>query len=204
MVQRVRGDTFEGVLVTDCYAAYGRWDSLKQKCLAHLLRERHTLRQEPPQADVDAFIQPVMTRFQAAIALGKQRDELSPEMFARERQELEDRLDRLMFPQPTHPDCRRICNRLAKHRFERPLFLEVANLPPDNNLGERDIRSVAAARAEGGVNRTDRGAKAFAIIKSIIRTCQKQGVNFFESARAAMRTALTGRPPPLPLAAANR
>jgi hypothetical protein len=60
---------------------------------------------------------------------------------------------------------------LAKNRLKSLLFLENPQIPPDNNLGGREIRSVAAARADGGANWTDRGAKAFAIVKSAIRTC---------------------------------
>lgn len=200
VVERVLGDTFEGVLVTDFYAAYNRLDALKQKCLTHLLRELHTLREELPRADVDAFIQPVMTLFQDAIALGKQRDELSAADYKRQCAQLHDRLDTLIFSRPTHKDCLRICNRLAKHRFELLLFLERPEVPPDNNEGERVIRSVAGIRADGGVNRTDRGAQVFANIKSVIKTCQKQGVNFFEYAQSAIQATLTGQPPPLPLA----
>jgi transposase len=201
VVQRVLGDTFEGVLVTDFYAAYGKLDSRKQKCLVHLLRELHTLRQELPKADVETFIQPVMTLFQDAIALGKQRDTLAVSAYQQQCDQLHERLDTLVFSQPTHADCRRICNRLAKHRFELLLFLEQSDVPPDNNLGERDIRAVAAARADGGVNRTDAGAKVFANIKSVIKTCQKQGLNFFQYAKSAIQATLTGQPPPLPLAA---
>ena len=118
MVERVLGERFEGVLVTDFYAAYGRLEADKQKCLTHLLRELHTLRKELPQAAVDAFIQPVMSLFQEALALAQQRDNLAPPAFDQQRQQLEDRLDTLIFSQPTHADCRRICHRLVKHRFE--------------------------------------------------------------------------------------
>ena len=83
------------------------------------------------------------------------------------------------------------------------LFLEKPAVPADNNLAERDIRSVAAARADGGVNRSDRGAKVFANMKTVIRTCHKQGLNFFDYARQVMRSTLTGLPPPLPLATAD-
>ena len=203
VVQRVLGDRFEGVLVTDFYAAYGRLNADKQKCLTHLLRELHTLRNELPAADVAAFIQPVMTLFQEAIALGKSRATLPPETFQQQRTELEERLDTLVFSRPTQADCWRICKRLAKHRFELLMFLEHPGVPPDNNLAERDIRSVAAARADGGVNRTSRGAKVFAHLKSIIRTCQKQGLNFFDDARSVLQANLAGQPPPLPLATAN-
>lgn len=200
VVERVLGESFEGVLVTDFYAAYGRLKADKQKCLTHLLRELFTLRKELPQAAVDAFIQPVMTLFQDAIALGKTRHTLDSLGFAQRRQYIEDRLDTLIFSRPKHPDCRRICKRLVKHRFELLLFLEKSEVPADNNLAERDIRSVAAARADGGVNRTDRGAKVFANIKTVIRTCQKQGLNFFDYARQVLQATLTSHPPPLPLA----
>ena len=58
-------------------------------------------------------------------------------------------------------------------------------------------------RADGGVNRSDRGAKVFANMKTVIRTCHKQGINFFDYARQVMRSTLTGLPPPLPLATAD-
>ena len=203
VVERVLGERFEGVLVTDFYAAYGRLEADKQKCLTHLLRELFTLRKELPQAAVDAFIQPVMTLFQDALALAKQRDVLDATAFDSRRQHMEDRLDTLILSKPTHPECQRICKRLVKHRFELLLFLEKPAVPADNNLAERDIRSVAAARADGGVNRSDRGAKVFANMKTVIRTCHKQGLNFFDYARQVMRSTLTGLPPPLPLATAD-
>lgn len=203
VVARVLGESFEGVLVTDFYAAYGRLEADKQKCLTHLLRELFTLRKELPQAAVDTFIQPVMTLFQDAIALGKQRDALDAIAYAQRRQHMEDRLDILVLSKPEHSDCQRICKRLAKHRFELLLFLNKPEVPADNNLAERDIRSVAAARADGGVNRTERGAKVFANIKTVIRTCQKQGLNFFDYARSVMQATLTSHPPPLPLAATD-
>ena len=144
-----------------------------------------------------------MTLFQDAIALGKQRDALDAPAFDQRRQQMEDRLDTLIFSKPTHADCQRICKRLVKHRFELLLFLENAAVPADNNLAERDIRSVAAARADGGVNRSDRGAKVFANMKTIIRTCHKQGLNFFEYAREVLRATLASHPLPLPLATAD-
>ena len=135
-----------------------------------------------------------MTLFQDAIALGKQRDALDAPAFDQRRQQMEDRLDTLIFSKPTHADCQRICKRLVKHRFELLLFLENAAVPADNNLAERDIRSV---------NRSDRGAKVFANMKTIIRTCHKQGLNFFEYAREVLRATLASHPLPLPLATAD-
>ena len=178
VVKRVLGDSLPGVLVTDFYAAYHALDCRKQKCLVHLLRELHTLRDEATTAARDNYLQPLMTLLQDAMALGHTRSTLAASEFAAARQRIENRLDTLIFTRPTDKDCHRINQRLVKHRFDLLLFLEVANVPPDNNLGERDIRSVAAARADGGVNRTKAGATAFANLKSIVRTCQKHGRNF--------------------------
>jgi len=55
-----------------------------------------------------------------------------------------------------------------------------------------------AARSDGGVNRSEWGARAFANIKSVIRTCQKRAVSFFPYGLELTRTSLTGQPPPLP------
>lgn len=46
VVKRALGDSLPGVLVTDFYAAYGRIECKKQKCLVHLLRDLHALRDE--------------------------------------------------------------------------------------------------------------------------------------------------------------
>lgn len=52
-------------------------------------------------------------------------------------------------------------------------------------------RSVAATRADGGVNRTAAGAKAFANLKSVIRTCQKAGRNFLNYGMSVLQADVT-------------
>ena len=86
-----------------------------------------------------------------------------------------------------------------RHRFELLTFLEHAEVPADNNLSERDVRSVAAARNDGGVNRTAWGADAFATWKSIVRTCQKNGLNFLDYGLSLVRAGALGTDLPLPL-----
>lgn len=178
VVKRVLGDSIAGVLVTDFYAAYHALDARKQKCLAHLLRELHTLRETATAAAKTNYLDPLTTLLKDALALDRTRPARTADEFATARQQIEHRLDNLIYTRPTDPDCRRINKRLVRHRFDLLLFLEVEDVPPDNNQGERDIRSVAATRADGGVNRTKEGAQAFARLKSVVRTCQKHGLNF--------------------------
>jgi transposase len=194
------GETLPGVLVSDFYAVYDGMTCLKQRCLPHLLRTLHKLREVVPVRSVSYFIQPVMDLLQDAIALGKQRDRLSATAFAVQRQTIRDRLDGLILDKnPKQADCLRIWRRLFKYCGELFTFLDHPQVPSDNSGCERDIRSVAATRADGGVNRTAWGATAFANIKTVIRTCQKQRRGFLEYALSLVQATLAGQRVSLPV-----
>ena len=49
VVDEVLGESFEGILVSDFYAAYHHYPGLKQRCWAHLLRDIHTLKALYPE-----------------------------------------------------------------------------------------------------------------------------------------------------------
>lgn len=197
---RALGDSLPGVLVTDFYAAYHKIECRKQRCLVHLLRELAKLREELPARLVAKNIQPLIELFQDAIALSHQRDALPADEFAPAADAIRQRFNERWWRHSSDPDCQRIYDRLRRHKDELLVFLDEPGIPADNNLGERDIRSVTAARSDGGVSRSDWGAKAFTIAKSIVRTCQKAGLNFFVYSLAALEHIRANRPPPLPLA----
>ena len=200
VLKDVLGDTLPGVLVTDFHAAYNCINAKKQRCLVHLLRELRGLRDKLPAADVESHVAPLVELFQDAIDLGKRRTELAPDVYDTECAVIYDRFGDLATTTSENADVRRIHKRLHKYVEELFTFLEVPGIPADNNPAERDIRSVAATRADGGVNRTDWGAKAFANIKSVIRTCQKQGLGFLKYGLSVVRAIATGKDPPLPIA----
>jgi len=199
VVLRALGESMPGVLVTDFYAAYNRIDCRKQKCLVHLLRDLHALRDELSRWHVTKYVGPMIALFQDAIELSRQRDRMSGRKYRAACGRIEGRLDSLIWQKPKQPDCRRINERLVRYRFDLLVFLEHPDVPADNNLCERDIRSVAAIRGDGGVNRTDWGAAAFAKLKSVIRTCQKNGLNFLEYGLSIIRARASGSALPLPL-----
>jgi hypothetical protein len=150
---------------------------------------------------VRAFIQPLIDLFQDALALGKGREQLSSSAFAQAHRAILDRFDDLMLKsRSTHPDCIRIWKRLFKHCEELFTFLQDPRVPADNNGSERDIRSLAAARQDGGTHRADWSAAAFGRLKSIIVTGMKNGVRFAQYGIEVVRAKLAGQPLPLPLA----
>ena len=200
---RALGASFAGTLVSDFYAAYNGLACAKQRCLVHLLRELAKLREELPWQSVRSFIQPLIDLFRDAIQLGKEREQLSPAAFAQERQALLGRFDDLLLNcHSRQPDCVRIWRRLFKHCDELFTFLHDAQVPADNNGSERDIRSLVAARNDGGTHRTGWSAAAFGRLKSILVTGMKNGVRFAQYGLEVVRAKLAGRPLPLPLAGA--
>jgi transposase len=204
VIIRVLGESFAGTLVSDFYAAYNRLDCPKQRCLVHLLRELAKLREELPAPSVRTFIQPLITLFQDALELSKDRERLGHQAFGAARQNIHDRFDDLLLNcRSQNKECRRIWKRLFKHCDELFTFLDDPRVPADNNGCERDIRSLAAARNDGGVHRVDWSAAAFARIKSVIVTSLKNGVRFINYGMDVVRAKLKGDPLPLPLAPTN-
>jgi hypothetical protein len=197
---RALGETFAGTLVSDFYAAYNGLDCTKQRCLVHLLRELAKLREELPGPSVRAFIQPLITLFQDALQLAKERDQMSRAAFKRARQTIQDRFDDLLLNcHSKNPDCLRIWKRLFNHCDELFVFLDNPQVPADNNGCERDIRSLAAARSDGGTHRAQWSATAFARIKSVIVTSLKNGFRFIHYGLDVVHATLQAQPLPLPL-----
>jgi transposase len=200
VIERVLGESFAGTLVSDFYAAYNGLECPKQRCLVHLLRELAKLREELPWQSVQAFIQPLITLTQDAITLGQDRKQYTKASFAEARQAIHDRFDDLLLNSRTsNKECKRIWKRLFKHCDELFTFLADPRVPADNNGCERDIRSLAAARNDGGVHRTEWSAAAFARIKSVIVTSLKNGLRFIHYGLDAVRAKLQGDPMPSPV-----
>jgi len=197
------GESFAGTLVSDFYAAYNGLDCPKQRCLVHLLRELAKLREQLPWQAVRAFMQPLIELFQEAIQLAKDREEMDRTAFDSAYRRLIERFDDLMLTRSQHRDCVRIWKRLYKHCDELFTFLENPAVPADNNGTERDIRSLAAARNDGGTHRVDWSAAAFARLKSVIVTGMKNRVRFIQYAIEVVRAQLRGERLPLPLAATS-
>lgn len=200
VLKRALGESFAGTLVSDFYAVYNGLDCRKQRCLVHLLRELAKLREALPAPSVRSFIQPLITLFQDAIRLGKDRQSLGEAAFAEACDRIQSRFDALLLESRSrHPECLRIWKRLFKHCDELFTFLDDPRVPADNNGSERDIRSLAAARNDGGTHRTEWSATAFAQLKSVIATGCKNGLRFAQYGIDVVRAKLQGDRLPLPL-----
>ena len=74
----------------------------------------------------------------------------------------------------------RLLNRMKKYKENHLLFLYDFSMPFDNNLSERDLRHVKSKQKISGHFNSMEGIENYLNIKSIIGTCKKQAINFYE------------------------
>jgi transposase len=210
MIDRRRGspalkrffkNEFAGVLVTDFWGAYNAVVcARKQKCLPHLLRDlKRTQHYHKPGGDWPAFSKQLKRLIRDSIRLSKQRKELPAKSFASRRQRLDERLSELLAQPWEQRHARRLVKRLRRHASELFTFLDHAEVPFDNNHGERQIRPAVIARKNSYANGSEDGAETQAILMSVFRTLKQRGHNPVSAVTSAVRTYLqTGQLPYLP------
>lgn len=210
MIDRSRGspalkrffkDAFAGVLVTDFWGAYNAVVcARKQKCLPHLLRDlKRTQHYHKPGGDWPAFSKLLKRLIRDSIRLSKRRKELSAKAFTSRRRRLDVRLRELLAQPWEQRHARRLVKRLRRHASELFTFLDHAEVPFDNNHGERQIRPAVIARKNSYANGSDDGAETQAILMSVFRTLKQRGHNPVSAVTNAVRAYLqTGQLPPLP------
>jgi hypothetical protein len=203
VVLEMLGEKFSGILVSDGFRAYdekrlSEW--LKQKCLAHLLRDLKDM-QEVKRGGALRFARDGTALLKAALALKKDKPNLAPEDFARRAQELEERLDGLIARKRylTDRDNRRFARRLHRHREHLLRFLYVDELDATNNLAERQLRPAVITRKTNGCNRSKDGAEVHSVLASVLATARQHSIpilDYLVSLQRYGETPLTLTAPP--------
>jgi hypothetical protein len=198
-LQKFFTEAFDGVLVTDFWAAY---DSVcagdNQRCLPHLLRELIKVDQRNDAREWTAFSKQLKRLVRDGIRLRK-REDFSKERYASRIRLIDRRLCALADANYHDADAARLGQRLSKYRDQLFTFLDTPGVPPDNNHGERQIRPAVIIRKNSLCNRSEQGAAAQGVLMSIFRTLKLRGRDPTRTIAAALRERLkTGTLPPLP------
>jgi hypothetical protein len=192
-------EAFDGVLVTDFWAAYGAFCQERQCCLAHLLRELEKVDLTNSSTEWKAFAKMLRRLVRDGIRLRKRAD-FAPEKYAWRIVRIDRRLRALAQGTYRDADAGRLANRLDRHADELFTFLDYPAVPFDNNLAERMIRPAVILRKNCQSNRSERGAAVQAVLMSVYRTLKLRGHDPLATIDSALRTYLTtGHLPPLPI-----
>ncbi len=197
VVRKLLGDVFGGVLVSDFYSAYSRMGCRKQKCLVHLLRELRDTAARSPAFAAGSFRRRLKRLIKELLLLRKQKAKMKRARYVTCGQRLEERLKELAETKWEEPHATRIGKRLRKHQKELTLFLWEDAVDGTNNAGERALRPAVVMRKITGGSRSERGAKATAVLMSVLRTARQQNRPLFETIRTLLMNAWAGKNPGL-------
>ncbi len=180
VVLEILGKEFKGVLISDCFLAYDAKalnDWIKQKCLAHLLRDLHDFR-ESGKIAILAFAKEAIALFQDAIQLKNAKDQFADDQYQKKVTAIEGRLDVLIsnYESLNDEDAARFVRRLQKQRDHLFTFLKYDEVDPTNNHAERMARPGVMARKTQACNKTKPGAKNHAVLTSIHTTLRQRKI----------------------------
>jgi transposase len=176
------GESFQGILLHDCYGAQlATVASKHQLCLAHLIRELLFLIDF--EKSMWAF---KMIRFFSKVI--KAKEIIWSEGFGLTRREkvISDcfkELDRLLDLMPIKKESHRIWKRLRKHKDKLLTFLVHEDVPATNNGSERAIRNAKIHRKISGCFRGDHAPQRHSVLLSVIETAKKQGHSLLDSCK---------------------
>ena len=170
VVDEVLGESFEGILVSDFYAAYHHYPGLKQRCWAHLLRDIHALKALYPEDAVLARWAHGVQRLYAKA--GEWAAGGRPSL--RGQLALEERLLALCLPFLEDPAAvqAKLCRRIERHIKELFVFVSHPEAPSDNNAAERSLRHLVISRKISGGTRSEQGSDSKMTLASLFGTCR--------------------------------
>ncbi len=153
-----------------------------QICHSHQARDL-TFAREADTGDERVWALDLRHVFGRAIRLHHERDQVTPETFARRRLLIEHATDRLVFDRYVAPttEAARLQRRYRTHRDSLYVFLHRDDVEPTNNSSERDLRPSVIHRKVIGGFRSAWGAEASAIRTSILATARMQGQNLLDA-----------------------
>jgi hypothetical protein len=193
-------DEFDGVLVTDFWAAYDAVGRLHQKCWPELLRELKEVDKGPEAGgNWPEFAKRLRRLCGDAIRLTIARATLPADAYSLRHAKLQARMLDLAQAERANPHARRLATRLLKYGEYLLTFVEFAGVPADNNQAEREIRPAVLKRKASYGNRSERGADTRAMLMTVFRTLKRRGHDPLWVITTALRNyAATGQLPPLP------
>jgi transposase len=89
-------------------------------------------------------------------------------------------------------DAKRLIKRLRRHRGELLTFLDHEGVSPYNNHAEQQVGVAVHTRKVSQQNRSLEGAKTHAILLSLFRTAQLQGLNPVEHVMQLAQAIISG------------
>ncbi len=187
-IAEVITEAFQGVLITDRFSSYDSslFDLVaQQKCLAHILKNLSELI-KTKQGSAKVFASKLAELLRKMLDLWDRHrnGEISLEEYRKQGAILNKELDvQLRKRNLSDPNNDSMLNELGWHQDRGNLtrFLDDPAIDPTNNFAERLLRAAVIARKVSHCSKNERGANAYAAIKSVLTTLQLRGEPIIKS-----------------------
>lgn len=191
MARSIIGETFSGVLVSDCLSIYDNLNPLQQKCYAHHLKALSSAL-KTPEGKGSSYLLELRTLLHSAQLLKRLMSDISPTQSQHWRQFLEQRFDQLLEQPRGQPHDlqgqqeEKVRQRLVKQRDHLFTFLDYPAVEATNNRAERQLRPAVISRKISCGNKTEQGANTWAILASLAATAAQRGDSFIDQVAQAV------------------
>ena len=179
VAEGVLGGHQPDVWVSDRYAGQQELGKAHQVCLAHVLRD--------VQYAIDCgdtiFAPKIRDHLRWAIRVGKRRGDLRESTLAAYAAKADRKLDDLMNVPVAHPAGKVLLKQIKAWRTKFFVFMVNRDVPPTNNISEREIRPSVVFRKVTNGFRSDWGAQIHAGYRSVTGTARLKGKPAFEAIR---------------------
>lgn len=190
-LEEVIGRDWGGVMTHDGWASYDRFEeAVHQQCVAHLLRRARNL-EDIQVGAAKKFPRQVMGLLQEALAVrdGYWAGAVPEEELLDRAEDFTDRLTDLTARRRLNEANERLAGHLRNYPGCWFSFVVNPDTPATNWKAEQALRPAVVNRKVWGGNRTQAGAKAQAIVMSVLQTCHQQA----KSALSFISNAFRGR-----------
>ena len=192
VIKKVLGTIFEGILICDFWGAYNKIRTLAtQRCFYHMFTELEKVDKKNPSQAWKKFRKRLTRLLKDALRLSLKRQELSTERYTRKIECLHERLGSIIVKSGSDKDVTRLKKRLSKYRNELFTFLQFNDVSPYNNHAEQQMRKPVITRKISHQNRSDKGAKTHAILMSLFKSSDLQGLNPIECVMSQAQNAIS-------------
>ena len=188
--KRVLGKNFNGIIGSDFWSAYSPLNWKKQKCLVHLLRDIKKLKEKKKVTEEEKiFCRKLKRIIKYAVNLRKKN---IPVEVGRWRKELLiKRVEKLSLKIYQSGDCRRLSERIFRHKEELFTFLDNPEIDWNNNAAERGLRPSVVIRKISGGNRSKKGTRAHEVHMTIMETCKLRRIDYTDYSMNYLQSQLT-------------
>ena len=180
VVNRVMGDIFAGILITDGWGGYNQIVvSDRQTCMSHIFRKiRKYIEIHPQFRSVLKFYIKLRRILKDAKKLQANRENLGELVFRRRLKLLEKRLSVLLKWKNSNSVLKEVIDKVRRQKDYILTFVLYEDAESHNNYAEGIIRKGVLKRKVSGGSMSLRGAKAYSIILSVAQTCHLRKLSF--------------------------